>query len=92
MLSIWKRAESTESPVEKEILGNGVFLRKNIVQVKKQTMDGEKTYYQYDEAYLQPEEYNTYEVANIISDNISLKHDDDVVDSYTLQLIEEGIL
>lgn len=82
MQLIWNRAESKEQPLAVDEVSSisGVYLRKDIV------FEDDK--YVYDEAYLSKEDYQVYKITSAIE----LKHDDDVVDSYTLQLIEEGIL
>lgn len=82
----WVQSESKESPlaIDEKTSQTGVYLRKNIVFADEK--------YTYQEAYLTKDEYTAYKLSEIISDVIELKHDDAVIDSYTLQLIEEGIL
>ena len=88
----WTKAESRLSPVDLDKVSSphGVYMRKNIEAVSVEDPMTKETYtkYVYDEVFLTHSEYDRY----ILIQDINLKHDDDVVDDYTLKLIEEGIL
>lgn len=87
---MWKRAESTNKPLEVDTsISEGlVYIRKNIISVIKNEVE----MFEYDEAILTNEEYKTYLLLNNLSSNISFKHETDIIDDYTLLLIEEGTL
>ena len=90
-----KRAESREMPVEIDLTSSngGVYVRKNIVEETREDNDGnEYTVYCYDEMYLTHAEYERYLITNAVVENIQLKHENDIIDSYTLQLFNEGVL
>lgn len=44
--------------------------------------------FEYDEAFLTSEEYQVY----LIAEAVQLRHENDIIDDYTMQLIEEGVL
>lgn len=44
--------------------------------------------FQYDEAFLLPEDYQAY----LVAEAVQLRHENDIIDDYTLTLIEEGTL
>lgn len=44
--------------------------------------------FEYDEAFLTSEEYQAY----LIAEAVQLRHENDIIDDYTMQLIEEGVL
>lgn len=69
---------------------NGVYLRKNIVEVERPGSDDTSPVkmFEYDEAFLSPGEYQTY----LIAEAVQLRHENDIIDDYTMQLIEEGVL
>lgn len=69
---------------------NGIYIRKNITEVERSGGNEESPVkmYQYDEAFLLPEEYQAYMIANAVQ----LRHEEDIIDDYTLQLIQEGVL
>lgn len=68
----------------------GVYIRKNIIEVDRLGSDQQSPVkmFEYDEAFLMLEEYQAYSVANAVQ----LRHENDIIDDYTMQLIEEGVL
>lgn len=90
-----KRVESREKPIEIDLKAsqNGVYVRENIIEEIREDEKGDKyTVYCYDERFLTHAEYERYLITNDVVTNIELKHESDIIDNYTLQLIEEGIL
>ena len=91
----WKQAESREIPqeIDKTSAKDGVYIRQNIVEDVRLDNDGnEFVMYCYDEAFLTNADYEQYTTAQFITNSIELKHESDIIDAYTLQLIEEGVL
>ena len=88
----WHKAESASQPaeVDKGLSPNGVYLRKNITEVEHSGIDQQSpvTMYEYDEAFLTSEEYQAY----LIADTVQLRHENDIIDDNTLQLVEEGVI
>lgn len=95
-MPIYYKAESLEKPVEIDVTGSpdGVYVRKNIQTVE--TDNGVK--YLYDEAFLSLNEFEVYkkqQYENSVSESLnafSLKRENEIIDNYTLQLMEEGSL
>lgn len=91
----WKKVESRVKPVEvdKTLSQNGVYIRQNIKEDKR-IDENEKEYivFCYDEAFLTHNEYEQHINADYIVNAIQLKHEAEIIDTYTLQLIEGGIL
>lgn len=97
----YKKAESLVCPSELDTTSSpdGIFIRKNIEQVEVTTETDETiTKYTYDEAFLTPDEYELYKtskyedvVTEAVSD-LTIRREAEIIDEYTLQLIEEGTL
>ena len=91
----WKRAESRNKPAIEDAQSSidGVYIRKNIEsQTRLDNENKEYTIFCYDEAFLTHEEYKNYSLVQDVANTVSLKHDNDIIDAYTLQLIEGGII
>lgn len=91
----WKKVESRNKPALEDAQSSidGVYIRKNITSETRLDNENEEyTIFCYDEAFLTNEEYKNYLLIQDIVNNVSLKHDNDIIDAYTLQLIEGGIL
>lgn len=83
---MWRTAESNTEPAVAETLSDGrVLVRRNITS--KKTMEG-NTVYQYEERIMSAVEYGTREAVN----DMELKREAEIIDDYTLELIEEGVL
>lgn len=83
---MWRTAESNTEPAVAETLSNGrVLVRRNITS--KKTTEG-NTVYQYEERIMSAVEYGTREAVN----DMELKREAEIIDDYTLELIEEGVL
>ena len=80
------RDRSNEQPALVVELSNGrVLARRNVTT--KQTAEG-NTVYQYEERIMSAVEYGTREAVN----DMEIKREAEIVDEYTLELIEEGVL
>ena len=91
----WKKAESLSKPIEIDSTSSidGVYIRKNITNETRIGSDEQEyTVFCYDEAFLTHSEYERYMLVNDLTSSIELKHENDIIDNYTLQLIEGGIL
>lgn len=83
---MWRTAESNTEPAITEELSNGrVLMRRNITDQK--TEEG-NTIYQYEERIMSNIEYGTREAVN----DMLIKRESEIIDDYTLMLIEEGVL
>ena len=83
---MWRYAESNERPEAAIALSDGrVLVRRNITS--KKTTEG-NTVYQYEERIMSAVEYGTREAVN----DMELKREAEIIDDYTLELIEEGVL
>lgn len=83
---MWRTAESNTEPTVAETLSDGrVLVRRNITS--KKTTEG-NTVYQYEERIMSAVEYGTREAVN----DMELKREAEIIDDYTLELIEEGVL
>ena len=69
-----------------------VYERKNfrVIEVEDDMNEGQKTQmWEYEErTYTQLE----YTVAILTADKVTLRHENDIIDEYTEQLIEEGVI
>lgn len=95
MQILWKKAESRIEPIEVDSKSSidGVYVRKNIhSEIRKDNEEKEFVVFCYDEAFLTHAEYERYSIVNDVKDAIQLKHENEIIDAYTLQLIEGGIL
>lgn len=83
---MWRTAESNTKPEAAIALSDGrVLVRRNITE--KQTEEG-NTVYQYEERIMSTVEYGTREAVQ----DMELKREAEIIDDYTLELIEEGVL
>lgn len=83
---MWRAAESNTKPEAAIALSDGrVLVRRNITE--KRTEEG-NTIYQYEERIMSTVEYGTREAVN----DMELKREAEIIDDYTLELIEEGVL
>lgn len=83
---MWRNAESNEQPaVVEELSGGRVLVRRNITE--KETAEG-NTIYQYEERIMSAVEYGTREAVQ----DMELRREAEIIDDYTLELIEEGVL
>ena len=83
---MWRTAESNTKPEAAIALSDGrVLVRRNITE--KQTEEG-NTIYQYEERIMSAVEYGTREAVQ----DMELKREAEIIDDYTLELIEEGVL
>lgn len=76
--------------MDKDLSPKGVYIRKNITEVDRLGSDQQSPVkmFEYDEAFLTSEEYQAY----LIAEAVQLRHENDIIDDYTMQLIEEGVL
>lgn len=97
----YKKAESLIMPsgTDSTSSPDGIFIRKNIKTAEVETEDGEKIVkYTYDEAFLTVDEYEAYKSAQYkesVSEavnSVALRREAEIIDEYTLQLIEEGVI
>ena len=86
----FKHAESAIRPVEVQALPDGRYMvRKNIIQIEKESVNGETiTHWGYDEAVASAVEYAAYSAALAVES----KREAEIVDEYTLKLIEEDLI
>ena len=83
---MWRAAESNTKPEAAIALSDGrVLVRRNITE--KRTEEG-NTIYQYEERIMSTVEYGTREAVN----DMELKREAEIIDDYTLELIEKGVL
>lgn len=83
---MWRTAESNTKPEAAVALSDSrVLVRRNITE--KQTEEG-NTIYQYEERIMSAVEYGTREAVQ----DMELKREAEIIDDYTLELIEEGVL
>lgn len=83
---MWRTAESNTKPEAAIALSDGrVLVRRNITE--KQTEEG-NTIYQYEERIMSAVEYGTREAVQ----DMELKREAEIIDDYTMELIEEGVL
>ena len=83
---MWRTAESNTEPAVAETLSDDrVLVRRNITS--KKTTEG-NTVYQNEERIMSAVEYGTREAVN----DMELKREAEIIDDYTLELIEEGVL
>ncbi len=91
----WKKAESQTRPGEIDSTSSkdSVYIRKNINgEIRQDEKGQEYTVFCYDEAFLTPAEYERYSLIDDLTSKITFKHENEIIDNYTLQLIEGGIL
>lgn len=97
----YKKAESLTMPSETDSVSSpdGIFIRKNIETVEVTDLSGETVVkYRYDEAFLTADEYEAYKTAQYkdsVSEalnSVALRREAEIIDDYTLKLIEEGVI
>lgn len=86
----FRKSESKIKPEEVQELSAGRYLvRKNIKEAERIDINGEiTTVWTYDEAIASAVEYAAYAAASAIES----RRESEIVDEYTLQLINEGVL
>ena len=83
---LWKLAEANEIPIELQTLPDGrIIVRKNITS---RTTEEGNIVYKYEERVMQQLEYAVVEAVEAKES----KREAEIVDEYTLKLIEEGVL
>lgn len=84
------KSESRQAPQAVEKINGGRYLvRRNITKESRTGTDGEQVeIFVYDEAVADAAEYAAYAAVEAAE----LKRESDIVDEYTLQLIDEGVL
>lgn len=84
------KSESRELPASVEKINGGRYLvRRNITKESRTGTSGEEVeIYVYDEAVATEAEFAAYSAVEAAE----LKRESEIVDEYTLQLIEEGVL
>ena len=87
---LFKKSESRIKPNETEaITGDRYLVRKNIRTEERSDTDGNAvTMYVYDEAVMTEAEFSSYSAVQ----QVEAKRETDIIDEYTLVLIEEGVL
>lgn len=91
----FESSQSNSSPLEVDLNScpDGVYVRKDITKVI--TEEG-NTRYEYKEAFLSHSEYEQYKQAqyeNVVSDSLkdfTVRRESEIIDDYTLKLVEEG--
>ena len=86
----YRHAESRVCPAETEqTTGGRYFVRKNIKKESRTDVNGAAfDLWVYDEAVVNEAEYAAY----LAISGVEAKREAEIVDEYTLQLIEEGVL
>lgn len=86
----YKRAESRVCPAEiEQTTGGRYFVRKNITKESRTDQEGAAfDLWVYDEAVVSEIEYAAFAAVEVAE----MKRENEIVDEYTLQLIEEGVL
>lgn len=83
---LWTKAEANEYPVETQKLNDGrIVVRRNI---KEEISNEGNVKYVYEEKIMSNVEYAVAEAVN----EIELKRENEIIDEYTITLIEEGVL
>lgn len=83
---LWKLAEANEIPMELQTLPDGrIIVRRNITS---RTTEEGNIVYKYEERVMQQLEYAVVEAVEAKES----KREAEIVDEYTLKLIEEGVL
>ena len=97
----YKKAESLTMPsgVDSISSPDGIFIRKDIKTVEVEAEDGLKIVkYVYDEAFLTADEYEAFkadqykESVSEAVNSVVLRREAEIIDDYTLKLIEEGVI
>ncbi len=88
----------TDAPVEIDAASspNVVYQRKNIKSVKESGSEEEHNYkpahWEYEERELTKDEYSQYLIAMEQAKEINEHSDEEAIDNYTRQLMDEGVL
>lgn len=88
----------TDTPAEIDATSspNVVYQRKNIKSVKESGSEKENNYkpahWEYEERELTKDEYSQYLIAMEQAEVINEHSDNEAIDNYTMQLMEEGAL
>lgn len=87
---LFKKSESRIQPSAYEAITDGRYLvRRNITEEEREDTSGEKiTVYVYEEAVMSGAEFAAYSAVQ----EVETKRETDIIDEYTLTLIEEGVL
>lgn len=89
---------STEKPDELDAVTSPttVFQRRNVNKIAASGKEGDIDYlpehYEYEERQMSTSEYVQYKIAMEQADEINNHSDQEAIDNYTLQLIEQGVL
>ena len=94
MTTTFYNSQSNERPLEVDVNASpdGVYVRKNITEV---TTEEGNTLFNYEEAFMTNAEYEQYQYKNIVTDfldKFSVRRENEIIDDYTMQLVEEGSL
>lgn len=82
----WRKSTSNEKPLNYEKLsGDRYLVRKNIIEQENE--EGNK-FYEYEERIVTSIELTIIECFN----QLEVKRESEIIDDYTMQLIEEGVI
>ena len=95
-MSDWYISSSTVKPAALDNFSSPtiIYERRNFVQ-KTQTEDMgegdpvETTYWEYEERTMTADEYS---LSRLVAERVEIRHESDIIDEYTDQLIEEGLI
>lgn len=91
----FRQVESFDKPLLEDDKASpfGAYIRQNVVEEEYTNEEGEtKIRYTYDEAFISFEEYKQYQATKYAIDTAEQKREADIIDDYTLQLIDEGVI
>lgn len=92
---IFKPSESFERPLEIDDMSSkyGVYIRQNIRQEEYENEEGEKKkVWRYEEAFVSKEDYMNHLITFYTMNRVELKREAEIVDEYTMSLIENGVI
>lgn len=82
--------------VDKSTSRNTVYIRRNIRQIESVDASGEEEttvlMWEYEERQMTPAEYSQYSMIQESTDTITAFQEQTVIDRYTEELIEEGLI
>jgi hypothetical protein len=88
--------DTTSSPTTVYERRNIKYVEPEVVTTESGEVDSETTptpYWEYEERTYTPDEYKmVVEMANRVGQNIEIKRESEIIDEYTLSLIEEGVI
>ena len=92
----FRQVESNQRPalVDDMSSPHGVYIRQNIEEktyIDEETKE-EITYFSYEEAFITQVEYDTLQATKYAIEQAREKREDEIIDDYTAQLIEEGVI